>query len=91
MMQFISERLLEDQIKRIPKDEQDEFFISMCKKEFAVIQKLKVEGIDLTGSVEDVIKRIDQNSIYFMNHEEYMEMLNKSIKYDAIERIVGIK
>ena len=54
MMQFISERLLEDQINRTPKNEQDEFFISMCKRELAVIQKLKVENIDLTGSVEDV-------------------------------------
>lgn len=88
MMQFISEKLLLNEINRKPKDEQDKFFISMCKRELAVLQRLKVEKIDLTGSIEDVEKRIGENHIYFMDVTQYDEMWRKAQNYDAIKSII---
>lgn len=89
MMQFICEKLLESQINITPRNEQDEFFILMCKRELAVIQKLKVEKIDLTGSMEEVTKRLEENHIYFMNSKEYCELYRKAEKFDEIKDIIG--
>lgn len=91
-MQLMLEKLLEREIKRLedagrPKDE--EIIYHLCKKELAVIQKLKINKIDMRGEIEETVKRIENQGIYFMNPQEFEEMEEKARKYDEICRFIN--
>lgn len=90
-MQLISEKLLEREIKRLeeagrPKDE--EIIYHLCKKEMAVIQNLKINGIDMRGDIEEVNQRIANQAVYFMDSQEFETMKEKSRRYDEICEII---
>lgn len=90
-MQFISEKLLEREIKRIEdagRPEKSEILYYQCKKELAVIEKLKINKIDMRGEIEEVNQRIADNAIYFMNPQEFEIMEEKARKYDVIAKLV---
>lgn len=91
-VQLISEKLLEREIKKIeeagrPKD--SEILYYQCKKEWAVIEKLKINKIDMRGEIEETAKRIEDQAIYFMKPKEFEIMEEKARKYDEICKIMN--
>lgn len=92
MMQLISEKLLESEIKDLA-DKKDlsnseELLLNLCRKELSVISKLKIEGIDMTGTVQEVDERIKSQSIYFMKKEEFDQMREKASRLDALKKFM---
>lgn len=93
-MQLVSEKLLEREIKRledagIPEDEKIIYYL--CKKELAVIEKLKINKIDMRGEIEEAVKRIENQAVYFMNPQEFDEMEEKARRYDGICELTKIE
>lgn len=91
-MRLISEKLLEREIKRLEdegRSEESEILYYQCKKELAVIKKLKINKIDMRGEIEEANQRIADNAIYFMNSQEFEEMEKKARKYDVIAGIIN--
>lgn len=92
-MQWITETLLKKEINKLSSkdnlDEQDHFLLTQCKKELSVLNRLRIEGIDTRGNVEEVEERLKGNSIYFINKAEYDNMYQKSVLFDAIKSIVN--
>ena len=91
-MQLISEKLLESEIKDLA-DKKDlsnseELLLNLCRKELSVISKLKIEGIDMTGTVQEVDERIESQSIYFMKKEEFDQIKEKAARFDALKRLM---
>lgn len=91
-MQLISEKLLESEIKDLA-DKKDlsnseELLLNLCRKELSVISKLKIEGIDMTGTVQEVDERIKSQSIYFMKKEEFDQMREKASRLDALKKFM---
>lgn len=94
-MQLMSEWLLQDKIAELQNKSnltsQDKMLLSLCQKEIEVIKKLKLFGIDMTGSCQEVIERLENQEIQFFNRKEYDLMCEKSIKYDLISKITNTK
>lgn len=91
-MQLISEKLLEIEIKRLEdagRPEESEILYHQCKKELAVIEKLKINKIDMRGEIEEVNQKIASQAIYFMKPLEFEVMEEKARKYDAIAGIIN--
>lgn len=91
-MQLISEKLLKSEIQRLEdavKSENEEILYYLCKKELAVIEKLKINKIDMRGEIEETVKRIENQGIYFMNPQEFKEMEQKARKYDEIYKFIN--
>lgn len=92
-MQLISEKLLEREIKRLEeagRPEDCELLYYQCKKELAVIKKLKINKIDMRGEIEKTQERIEKQALYFMDIGEFEEMEEKARKYDEICKIMNI-
>lgn len=91
-MQLISEKLLEKEIKYLEDEgrpENSELLYYQCKKELAVIEKLKINKIDMRGEIEETVKRIEKQAVYFINPQEFEEMEEKVRKYDEICKIIN--
>lgn len=93
-MQFMSEILLKREIERLegagrPAD--CEILYYWCKKELSVIEKLKINKIDMRGEIEEVNHRIMNQEIYFMDPKEFSSMEEKAKKYDIIDGIINSK
>lgn len=91
-MQLVSEKLLEKEIKRLEdagRPEDSELLYYLCKKELAVIQKLKINKIDMRGEIEECNKRIENQAVYFMGPQEFEAMEEKAKKYDAIAGLIN--
>lgn len=67
---------------KTPEDE--EIIYHLCKKELEIIEKLKINKIDMRGEIEETVKRIENQAIYFMEPREFEEMEEKARKYDEI-------
>lgn len=91
-MQLVSELLLEREIKRYEESpelmHENKLFYYLCKKELAVIEKLKINQIDMRGEIKESNQRIESQSIYFMNPQEFEEMKSKSKMYDIIAKLI---
>lgn len=93
-MQFISEHLLEETIRQLEEEsnlKSNKLLYNLCKKELAVIQKLKINGIDMTGTTNEFNERIEKQAIYFMQPQEFEAMEEKARKYDEICRLINSK
>ena len=91
-MQLISEKLLEREIKRLEDSDRPEesgLLYYQCKKELAVIEKLKINKIDMRGEIEEVNQKIASQAIYFMEQQEFETMEEKARKYDIIAGIAS--
>lgn len=92
MMQLVSEKLLESEIKELADKKNlsnsEELLLNLCRKELSVISKLKIEGIDMTGTVQEVDERIESQSIYFMKKEEFDQIKEKAARFDALKRLM---
>lgn len=92
MIQLISEKLLEAKINQLTEKTdligEETMLLNLCQKELSVISKLKIEGIDMTGTVQKVDKRIESQSIYFMKKEEFDQMKEKAERFDALKRLM---
>lgn len=94
MLQLISEKLLEEEIKRIEEDEISEkskMEYCLCKKELALIRRIKINEIDMQGKIEEFNQRIERQALYFMEPCEFENMKEKAKRYDTIAGIVKIK
>lgn len=93
-MQLFSEKLLEREIKRLEEQgrpEEQEIIYYLCKKELAVISKLKINKIDMRGEIEEMKERIENQALYFMDAGEFEAMEEKARKYDLICKITENK
>lgn len=90
-MRLISEDLLEREIERIENagiTEDSKLLYYCCKKELAVIKKLKINKIDMRGGMDEFNQRISDNAVYFMNPQEFEAMEEKARKYDMISEFI---
>lgn len=91
-MQLVSEKLLEREIRRLEekgRPEESEILYYQCKKELAVIEKLKINQIDMRGEIEETRKQIEEQGIYFMDEKEFETMEEKAKRYDLICEIMN--
>lgn len=92
MMQLVGEKLLESRIKELAEKKDlsnsEELLLNLCRKELSVISKLKIEGIDMTGTVQEVDERIESQSIYFMKKEDFDQIMEKAGRFDALKRLI---
>lgn len=91
-MQLISEKLLEREIKHLEEQgrpEESEILYHQCKKELAVIEKLKINKIDMRCEIEEFKERIEKQAVYFMDAKEFEEMKEKAGKYDKICNLIN--
>lgn len=91
-LQLVSEKLLQREIKKMEEEgisENNELLHCLCKKELAVIEKLKINKIDMRGEIEECNERIAKQSIYFMGSGEFEQMEEKARRYDEIKRLVA--
>ena len=93
MMQWATEHLLKCEINKLSAkdslDKNEQFILLQYQKELEVLKRLKIEGSETRGSVEDVEERLKGNSIYFINKAEYDSMYQKSVLFDAVKNIVN--
>lgn len=90
-MQLFSQKLLENEIKKIEDTgitENNELLHSLLKRELLVIERIKIDVIDITGKIDEVNNRLLNQSIYFMNPKDYEEMKIKAKKYDTIKKFI---
>lgn len=91
-MQLVSEKLLEAEIRELTEktvlSNPEELMLNLCRKELSVISKLKIEGIDMTGTVQEVDERIESQSIYFMKKVDFDQMKEKADRFDALKRLM---
>lgn len=91
-MKFVTEHLLEEAIKQLEEENNlkgNKLLYNLCKKELAVIQKLKINGIDMTGTTNEFNERIKKQEIYLMQPQEFEQMEEKARKYDKICRLIN--
>lgn len=91
---LISEKLLKREIKRIKddpelmEDELNAMWINLCEKELALIKHIKINEIDQRGTLEDFAKRINEQTLYFMEEEDFEVLKEKARRFDAIANII---
>lgn len=92
-LQLMSEYLLKQEIRRYENSSElmreNKLLYHLCKKELAVIEKLKINKIDMRGDVEEFKQKIERQAIYFMNAEEFGKIIEKARKYDCISQIIN--
>lgn len=90
--QLLSELLLQNEIDKYEKldemSEQEKLLYTICKKELAVIARLKINGIDLRGEVREVKENLERQSLYFIEPEKFQIMKEKARRYDEMFNIV---
>lgn len=93
MMRWATKHLLEYEINKLSAkdslDENEHFLLLQYQKELEILRRLKIEGIDMRGSVEDVEERLKGNSIYFIDKAEYDYIYQKSVLFDAVKNVVN--
>lgn len=93
MMRWATEELLIQKIGELQskslKMEGDNVLLAQYSKELEILQRLKIEGIDLSGSVGVVSERLKNNSVYFMDKAEFDSMSAKASKLDVVRRILA--
>lgn len=93
MMQWATEHLLKCEINKLSAkdnlDKDEQFILLQCQKELEVLKRLKIEGIDMRGTIEEVETRLKGNSIYFLDKAEYDSMHQKSVLFDAVKNVVN--
>lgn len=87
---MLTEKLLEDTIKKIQennelKESDKNVLLNVYKEELEIIRKIKV-NLFRTNNMEEKIRN---SGIYIIEPEKYNEMLNNSIKYLQIRKIVN--
>ena len=92
-MQLMSEWLLEEKIDELQHKSNlesiEKMLLSLCQKELEVIKNLKIFGIDMTGTRQEVVDRMKNQEIRFFNEKEFEQILEKARKYDSIFEIVN--
>ena len=93
MMRWATEHLLKCEINKLSAkdnlDKDEQFILLQCQKELEVLKRLKIEGIDMRGTIEEVETRLKGNSIYFLDKTEYDSMHQKSVLFDAVKNVVN--
>lgn len=93
MIQWATEHLLKCEINKLSAkdnlDKDEQFILLQYQKELEVLKRLKIEGIDMRGTIDEVETRLKGNSIYFLDKSEYDSMYQKSVLFDAIKNVVN--
>lgn len=91
-MRFMSTYLIESEIERIKSKKEikseEKIRLHVLEKEVEVLRFLKINGIDLQGTVEDFRWQLKNSEIYIMQKNKFNEMKKKSELYDKIRNIV---
>ena len=87
---MLTEKLLEDTIKKIQENNELEesdknVLVDVYKKELEIIRKLKINLLR-TNNMEEKIRN---SGIYIIEPKRYNEMVQNSIKYLQIRKIVN--
>ncbi len=91
---LISEKLLKREVKRIKndpelmEDELNVMWANLCEKELALIKRIKINEIDQRGTLEDFVKRINEQTLYFVKEEDFEVLKEKARRFDAIANII---
>lgn len=93
--QLMSEWLLEEKITELQNKAnltpQDKIRLSLCQKEIEIIKKLKIFGVDMTGTCQEAVDRMKHQEILFINEKEFEQIIEKARKYDLIFEIANNK
>ncbi|MBE5990962.1 MAG: hypothetical protein E7247_01040 [Paenibacillaceae bacterium] len=85
-LQLFSEWLLKERIAELSEKEKlndiEEIWLDQCQKELAVIWKIKIEVIDMTGTLEEAKERFEGQSLIMMDPVELKLLQTKARKYD---------
>lgn len=91
-MRLMSTYLIESEIERIKSKKEikseEKIRLHVLEKEIEVLRFLKINGIDLQGTVEDFRWQLKNSEIYIMQKNKFNEMKKKSELYDKIRNIV---
>lgn len=91
-MRLMSTYLIESEIERIKSKKEikseEKIRLHVLEKEIEVLRFLKINGIDLQGTVEDFRWQLKNSEIYIMQKNKFNEMKKKSDLYDKIGNIV---
>lgn len=92
-MRLMSTYLIESEIERIKSKKEikseEKIRLHVLEKEIEVLRFLKINGIDLQGTVEDFRWQLKNSEIYIMQKNKFNEMKKKSELYDKIRNIVS--
>ena len=58
-------------------------------EKYELVEKLKINKIDMRGEIEEVNQKIASQAIYFMEQQEFETMEEKARKYDIIAGIAS--
>ena len=89
-MMLISEKLLEDELKKKPENPTDsqDFYYSMIEKELYLIKRLNIEMCNMRGDEKEVADRLEHSEILVCTHDEVEEM-RKSVSFkDEIKNVL---
>lgn len=89
-MLLISEKLLQEELKKRPENpnDQQDFYYSMIEKELYLMKRLNIEMCNMRGDEKEVADRLEHSEILICTHEESEEM-RKAVQFkDAILEVV---
>ena len=69
-------------------DELNVMWANLCEKELALIKRIKINEIDQRGTLEDFVKRINEQTLYFVKEEDFEVLKEKARRFDAIANII---
>lgn len=81
-MLLISEKLLQEELKKKPENPSDrqDFYYSMIEKELYLMKRLNIEMCNMRGDEKEVADRLEHSEILICTHEE-AENMRKSVQF----------
>lgn len=92
-MKFMSEYLAENEIESLKSKEritdQEKIRLHWLEKEIEVFRFLKVNGIDMQGTIDDLKEKLEKSEVFVMQKGEFDKLNEKAKLYDEIKNIVS--
>ena len=89
-MLLISEKLLEEELKKKPQNptDQQDFYYSMIEKEIYLLKRLKITLCNMRGDEKEVADRLENSEILICSLEEAESMRNSVLFKNDIADII---
>ena len=87
-MLLMSTKFLKAEIEKLSEralDDNEKLLKSLYEKELAVLERLDIELVDITGTPDEVKKRLGNNAVYFLPKGEFEQMRDKANRFDFIQ------
>lgn len=87
-MLLMSTKLLKMEIDKLSGrvlDDDGKLLRSLYEKELAVLERLDIELVDITGTPGEVEKRLEDNAVYFLPRDEFERMQDKANRFEFIQ------